>query len=159
MKFYIQSSLEHPYGNCWQTAVACILDVEPGELPSQATYHTSYLNQLNAYLEKHHDKMYTCLHSEYLWRSVLHAYGKHPEGHYCWEGPTVRTPVHGADHVVVARGDKMVWDVHPSGAGLTQVKRWGLIGPIPDDIRAWRGKMREKGDKDVDCVCPKCKGG
>lgn len=158
MKFHTQSNVEVPYGNCWQTAVACILDIDPEVMPSQAKHHERYLNQLNAYLGKHHDLMYTCFHEHY-WRGVLHLYGHHPSGYYCWEGETVRTPVNKSDHVVVACGDKMVWDVHPSRAGLTVVKRWGVLGAIPEEIRTWREKrIEEKGDKDLMCQCPSCGG-
>lgn len=54
-----QSDILH--GNCWQTALACILLVPASELPSQVAIEIDkqyYLNAMNAYLDRHHDMMY-----------------------------------------------------------------------------------------------------
>lgn len=63
MKYFTQSQLA-PHGNCWQTAIACILEVEPDTLPPQSEIDTwphevlggwgMYSNCLQGYLRKHH---------------------------------------------------------------------------------------------------------
>lgn len=156
MFYHVQTSLEVPRGNCWQTCVACILDLPAEALPPQAETERfpRYMNALNAYLEKHHNLMYASI-QEYEWRAILKTYGHHPSGLYMWEGPTIRTPEHGMEHVVVAQGHMMLHDPHPSRAGLTQVKRWGVLGPVPDVVREWRDKRRES-DPELFCPCPAC---
>lgn len=163
MLFHVQTSLEAPRGNCWQTAVACILDLPAEALPAQADVEKfpRYSNTLNAYLERHHNLMYTSL-QPHEWQGVLHLYGHHPSGLYLWEGPTVRTPMNNTEHVVVAQGHMMLHDPHPSKDGLTLVKRWGVLGPIPDNIREWRIKIRDTSEdrafaQDLYCHCPQCK--
>lgn len=135
MKGYTQTHLA-PVGNCWQTAVACILEVDPGELPDQATHDMklvdgkwtgqSYNNVLQAYLRKHHGLAYveTHLPEEALARLSVH-------GHHLITGRTVRTDERGIRHCVVGRDGAVVWDPHPSRAGLTDDLRWSLLVPYP----------------------------
>ena len=124
-------------GNCWQTAVACVLDVDADELPPQVQSDArfSYLNDLNCYLDTHHNGLtYVEVH-----QPAIHALGG-PALHVM-SGPTVRTPTSGVNHVVVARHGEMLWDPHPSRAGLTAIERWGL---------------RAAGHESVNCRCPRC---
>src|SRR4051812_4006403 len=133
MRFLTQSNVSP--GNCWQTCVAMLLDVEAEVLPAQVkevdgkmVSTDRYMNRLNAYLFKHYSLHYVCVHGTEI-NGLLKAYGHPPEGIYTWEGETVRSPVTQCDHVVVAQGDKLLWDPHPSRVGLLEVKRWGLLSP------------------------------
>jgi hypothetical protein len=62
-------------GNCWQTAIACVLDLDPETMPAQCDYEIrttypdgrvtrgpSYNNALQAYLLTHHGLAYHALH-------------------------------------------------------------------------------------------------
>lgn len=147
-----QTSL-HPEGNCWQTCVACILGVEPEELPDQAalervppgeTYGKGYGNALGAYLRDHHGLFYIQQDPH----EVLPFARLREPGYHMLVGPTPRTPETGAFHVVVGRHGEIVWDPHPSHAGLTDVTGWGFLVPFPEKwAKAW---FR------IPCVCPRC---
>lgn len=155
MKEFTQTNTDP--GNCWQTALACILEVEPDLLPDQVALEKAkkdYRNALNAYLEHHHNLVYAEL-EDYQFAGIM----PREPGWHLLGGPTVRTePIRSVHHVVVGRYGEMVWDPHPSRAGLVSVKRWGTLGPLPDRLRAWRREMMAKGGQwDFDCVCPVCK--
>jgi hypothetical protein len=47
-------------------------------------------------------------------------------GYHLMVGTTVWTPVNGRHHAVVARFGEMVWDPHPSRAGLVDCSRAGV---------------------------------
>lgn len=147
-------------GNCWQTCVACILDVDPAEMPCQATIERvtgtdengkvqragSYNNPLQAYLREHH---YLTLAS--IWQPLVGAVRVTVmNGYHLSFGPTVRTPTIGVDHVVVAREGETVWDPHPSRAGLVSVKQWAALVPFPESYNL------EVSRRINACVCPRC---
>jgi hypothetical protein len=155
MKEYTQTNLEP--GNCWQTAVACVLDVNPDELPDQVEFDTSgksYMNALNAYLEAHHGLIYSEI-EDFVTVGLL----PREPGWHVLIGPTVRTkPPKEIHHCIVGHYGVPIWDPHPSRAGLLIVRRWGIIAPLHDRIRTWRKEMMEKGsDWEFACVCRKCK--
>lgn len=142
MKELTQTSLDP--GNCWQTAVACILDVDAEELPSQVAIEAaggSYNNALQAYLAKHHGKGYVAMHVPGEAYEQLRI-----SGYHLMIGATARTPTSGVHHVVVGLDGAMVWDPHPSRAGLTDEISWALITSRP---KAWK----EPRDP---CACPRC---
>jgi hypothetical protein len=155
MKEFTQTDLDP--GNCWQTAVACVLEVEPRALPSQTAVEAqgkAYQNALNAYLEHHHGMLYTELEDYQTLGVTLPDPGWH-----LLVGPTVRTtPERRIHHCVVGHHGAPAWDPHPSRAGLTEVRRWGILCPLHDRLRRWRKEMLEKspGDWDFLCVCPTC---
>lgn len=160
MRYETQNNVDP--GNCWQTAVACIFDLDPNELPPQVElvegkwkWVDRWQNHLNAFLHKHHGLQYRALHETEI-SGLLRIYGHHPYGVYLWEGETVRTDSRRNEHVVVARGDKMIWDPHPSQAGLTKVKRWGIFCPPSPDIKEHWDKLITGGDKDLTCRCATC---
>ncbi len=170
MRQLTQTNLEP--GNCWQTAVACLLDVEAEALPPQSEIesaaktesryagHFSYHNALQRYLQKHHGKSYVELPVWQLAQARV-------SGEHTIVGPTVRTrdELPRINHCVVGVGGEMVWDVHPSRAGLTSMKSFGFLLPTPDDwrtdaehidteLRSWREGRRESiGNL---CCCPVC---
>lgn len=157
MKRYTQTDTEH--GNCWQTAVACVLEVEPGMLPSQVAIEgakQSYWNALNSYLIQHHGLFYSELFDYQL--AGLQTAPDWFGGHHVLCGPTVRTPVNGRNHVVVARFGEAVWDPHPSGAGLTEVHKWGVLGRVQPHQLDRRAVMNDREDPDptMRCLCELC---
>lgn len=149
----------HPRGNCWQYAVACILEVNPAEMPSQFAHYTQqdpesgpaslwslhYSNALNAYLKKHHGLAYVEIISPPEVFAQMRAVGYH-----MLTGRTVRSAAQNDGwHVVVAKDGEMVWDPHPSRAGLTEVMRWAFLTPFP---KTWERQWQNE-----PCVCPRCK--
>jgi hypothetical protein len=168
MKPFTQSNLDP--GNCWQTAIACILGVDPETLPPQHEIEGpaaevlrgwgSYTNVLNAYLAKHHGLIYFEV-QRYQFGGVRPS---RPEHILC--GPTVRTEAHKAagrqqfNHCVVARNGVAVWDVHPSRAGLIGVDSWGVLGDRQPDHDAGLSERRRREDEIYrliwDCLCPVC---
>lgn len=155
MKEFTQTEL-YPRGNCWQTAVACILEVDPNELPSQfnayvakedGSFSLHYHNHLQAYLRKHHGLAYAELHQPQEVISKLSI-----SGYHIITGTTVRSADYGGiRHAVVGLDGKVAWDPHPSRAGLLDEIQWAVLAPFPKSWeRGWGG------DKNP-CVCPKCK--
>jgi len=164
-------------GNCWQTALAILLDLEAEVLPPQAEIeiamkteggryggHFSYLNAIQCYLQKHHGLVYIELPVWQLDQLVIN-------GTHLIVGPTVRTAAAierrapTFNHCVVGIGGTMVWDVHPSRAGLTKDEKYGLLTKPPDDwkktparvegqLKSWREGRRDS-ISDL-CPCPAC---
>jgi hypothetical protein len=156
---------EGEFGSCWQTAVACILEVPAEALPDQhliemtATLrkraqdkgehppeyyagHFSYMNALNAYLAKHHDLAYL---QEYVWHFSTLRFAE-PGFHFAI-GPTSRNSFF---HCVVARHGEQVWDPNPSRAGLTRSESFGWLARLPPaDIDAhWLHRNEDSKERD-----------
>lgn len=152
----------YPGGNCWQTAVACLLEIDPEVMPPQADYDwkvkkadgdtdwgPSYDNALQGYLHEHHDLTYHEMHGPPTLYPLLRI---ESPGWHLLTGRTVRSDQYGGmRHVVVARYGELAWDPHPSRAGLIEEIRWAFLVPYPD---SWR-----KPNAVSECVCPKCKPG
>lgn len=140
-------------GNCWQTGMACLLDVPAETLPDQVAIETagsSYNNALLAYLERHHGLTFARI-------PVWQLPGLRLLGFHLMVGPTVRTTeARPVQHVIVGHEGEGVWDPHPSRAGLTSVVNVEILVPIPDDIRQGRSRMRASGLIDG-CSCPSCR--
>jgi len=106
-------------GNCLQTAIESLLEFEQGTLPAQQDYPLgTYLGPLNGFL-----------------RSCGLVYFEEPPsrrapGWHVLTGPTVRTAQIGTLHSVVACNGRMVWDPHPSRAGLIGTRSWGFLASI-----------------------------
>lgn len=159
MREFTQTTL-HPRGNCWQTAVACVLDLDPEELPSQFDAYTqndpesvgslwslNYGQVLQPYLRKHHGLGYVEILSPPEVFASMRAIGYH-----LLTGRTERSAAQNDSwHVVVAKDGEMIWDPHPSHAGLDEVLRWAFLTPFP---KSW-----ERNFPIDSCVCPKCKAG
>lgn len=146
-------------GNCWQTAVACVLDVDPETLPDQSVCdqldeggrrkEPYFGNVLRAYLRDHHGLTTVRIDPSTV-MSVLTP--KDPDTLYFMSGPTVRTGTPGGapSHIVIAQRGEMVWDTHPSRAGLTKVEYVSFLVPFPPE---W-----DRGSSWNPCVCPACAG-
>lgn len=150
MNRYVQSNVSP--GNCWQTAVACILEVDPAELPDQVAisevktgpFEGSYNNALQKYLQVHHGLVYSCLHG-------YQKDGVTPRGWHMIEGRTVRTDTNGGvQHVIVGHCGEPIWDPHPSGEGLTSVERVSFLTPRREELE--RGEWWNS----VPCLCRSC---
>lgn len=159
MKEFTQTSL-YPKGNCWQTAVACVLEIQPDCLPSQVDAYyedkredgsvvlrMSYNNPLQAYLRKHHGLGYVEFHypQEAFKQFTI-------SGYHIMTGETIRSPEYnGQRHVVVGKDGQVVWDPHPSRAGLTANINFAVLCPFP---AVWEKSWKDADDK---CICPVCK--
>lgn len=158
MREHTQSNIDP--GNCWQTAVACLLDVEPTELPDQTLFDRRevqpdgsfryvgpyYNSALNAYLREHHGLGYVELHYPPELYTALQV--REP-GLHLMTGRTVRSTTNGNQrHIVVARFGELLWDPHPSRAGLLGDVNYAFLIPYP---QVWR--QADGGS----CVCPACK--
>ena len=158
MKRFTQTNLSP--GNCWQTSIACILNVDPATLPDQIKIESNttkkmfYSNALNDYLELHHNLVY---YEIYEWQFPGLRIAK--PGWHTIVGTSVRTPTNNIWHCVVGRYGKIAWDPHPSRAGLVEVKHWGVIGAMTNshrENRAWRREIECKNGLFVGCLCPIC---
>ena len=154
------------FGSCWQTAVACVLDLPVDTLPDQhviemaATLrkraqdagektpppyyagHFSYGNALNAYLARHHDLSYL---QENAWRFSCLQF-REPGWHFAI-GPTSRNSFL---HCVVARYGEQAWDPNPSRAGLTRIDSFGWLAALPRDYDEARSYHRNEDSKKRD---------
>ena len=146
---YTQTNLSP--GNCWQTCIASILEVDPLHLPDQATIdangkHASadYTNALGSYLRKHHGLIYIQIPCWHVAGSL------NLSGYHLIIGETVRTPENNRRHVVVGLDGKWCWDPHPSRKFLTKMLSYGILVP----------RLNIPGIEDLyadECICPRCK--
>jgi len=179
MKQLTQTNLEP--GNCWQTCIAMLLDIDPDSMPPQEKFaekrnsteprfpyfgHFSYSNALNAYLMKHHGLVYFEIDP---WKLAVLPPIK---GLHLISGETVRTPINKSDHVVMGSDGEMVWDPHPSRAGLTKIKFFEFLAAPNESIRKmWLEEGPERDRKEIAralidpakpafishlCCCPSC---
>jgi hypothetical protein len=136
-------------GNCLQTAIACILDLDPEVMPDQVTSE-DYYRVLNAYLKTHHGKLYVRLGKWYM-GALEH---KAP-GYHLINGFTVRSSTNGGKtHSVVGRYGEMIWDPHPSRDGLIDVMDIGIIMPFPEKDEEYQRIWSM-----YSCECPACVAG
>jgi hypothetical protein len=146
-------------GNCWQTSVACLLDVDPIKLPPQPhydyripgeeekddTFGPSFGNALGLYLRRHHGLFYLEIDASSA-KDVLI-----PIGYHMLTGRTVRSHVNrGMRHVVVGYRGRMIWDPHPSRAGLTDKVRLATLIPFPPEYAEYWDRRPDP------CECPEC---
>lgn len=157
MRRLTQTSL-YPNGNCFQTAVACVLDVDLDAVPAQAKhdhkwtdaagethYGPHFQNSLGLYLRKHHGLIYF----EADMTTAMYAFA--PRGVHFLSGKTVRSGAQGGcTHIVVAEHGEMIWDPHPSRAGLVGPVKFSALVPFPPEYEEhWDRNPRP-------CVCPRC---
>jgi len=161
MKEFTQTNLSP--GNCWQTCIASLLDVDPESLPPQERYDwrvfqdgkpdrfgPGYYGDLQAYLRTHHGLAYMEIRQpEELWTAISVA----PDRRHMMTGHTVRSATNGGRrHVVVARGLEVIWDPHPSRAGLLEDGERGMAFLVPYP-KLWT-KNADRGE--TSCACPAC---
>lgn len=147
-------------GNCLQTCVAGLLDLDPEEIPWQevcdlhetrpdgrrgrAIATPSYRGRIETYLHKHHRLQWVEL---YVPSEALPLLRVADPGWHFMSGPTVRSEaLGGATHICIARYGQVVWDPHPSRAGLLNGARWSFLVPAPGFHPGYREP----------CMCPAC---
>lgn len=157
MRQQTQSNLDP--GNCWQTAIACVLNVPAADLPDQVAIEAAkqfYKNAVNAFIFVHLGPRI------YVDTDELTTPGVRPIGYHVIIGPTVRTEAQRAagrehfHHAIVGLDGDPFWDPHPSRAGLLSTHIWGVVVPLPAHAIEWRKKRMAEGS--MLCVCPKCVG-
>jgi hypothetical protein len=173
MRFHTQTEINP--GNCWQTALACILDEEAEALPPQAEIEgwkwgdngsASYWNIIRTYLLTHHGLVY------YEVCSYARACVRPRRNEWLLIGETIRTGRHRINrgrhilHCIVAYdGGARTWDVHPSRDGLTTVERLGAVGDAQAETLRQHEEQVEKNKALFDdenntsflqdvCLCP-----
>ncbi len=119
-------------GNCFATAIACILDLDVLDVPNFCgdywTHDGEWFRQTNKWLASRGLRYIEFSFGD--WVALDHGL---PDVHTIVAGPGPR----GCDHCVVWLGDAMVHDPHPSGAGLLENKTVGFFVPL-DPARALR---------------------
>ena len=158
---YTQTSLVP--GNCWQTAIASVLEIPPERLPDQTVcdlwdkpnpdesgtwkrLEPFYSNELGAYLKKHHGLAYVNLQPHFMG-----AVDVKPPGIHFMSGKTVRTKLSKENHVVIAKYGELLWDPHPSREGLIEIIYWAFLIPYPKEWSKYS-------TKEPVCHCPECGG-
>jgi hypothetical protein len=114
-------------GNCFATAIACILEIALDEIPNFCAYE-DWFERANQWLNE---------------RGLCYLeFGIGTEQEF-WAGFTgycilVGDSPRGCKHAVVGYKAKMVHDPHPSGEGLVTTDRIGFFIPIQPKIEAKR---------------------
>jgi hypothetical protein len=147
-------------GNCWQTCVAMLLDVDPATMPQQFGERTGpididpaakdarpyFTDALQRYLRKHHNLAYVEVHGP----GELHQFivPRDRQAPHMMTGRTARSDsLNGVRHVVVARAGELLWDPHPTHLGLTEELRYAFLVPWPKSWTQYGGEP---------CICPAC---
>ena len=119
-------------GDCWATAMECVLRVPVGTLPRWEVDQCwgDHWYQVAAYLFHHHGLTTQRVNAELLAGRVQ------AEGYHLASGPSPRAtadaPIY---HAVVALAGEVVHDPHPSRSGVLRVEEWEFLVPVPD---RWR---------------------
>lgn len=113
---------EGVFGDCYRTAIACLLDLPPEDVP----HHHRVLegNEQRALMDEWLEPRGLRL-VLFAWpcqvTDILEVMGVvNPDAHYLVSGQSPR----GTDHTVVAKGGEIIHDPHPEGGGL--------VGPCSD---------------------------
>ena len=107
------------YGDCQRTAIACLLDKLPEDVPNFGVHFMDaekFDAAMNDYLSSQGLAQFTVAYDGSVGiKAVLDAIGQMNGRHYYMlSGQSER----GVNHVVVCRGNKIIHDPHPSSAGL-----------------------------------------
>lgn len=126
-KQYIDHDPENGYwGDCYRTAIGCLLDIHPLEIPHFAHGDTTAVQGsvkgeawLNSIGWSQVDVVFTCTLDE-----VLNYMDQvNPTVYYMLSGSSPR----GFNHTAIACGGDVVWDPSHSGAGITGPMNSGQI--------------------------------
>ena len=147
MKFHTQTILHDPenglWGNCFQTALACVLDMEVEEVPHFYDQGNTSIDPIQKWLLQFNLCLVTIGHAkDHDWfaesglTEVVTISG----------GPSPRYDGK-VDHCVVARGGRMLHDPHPSRDGVPEfTHHWFLAAVSP----AWTKKWKEIRDSTLE---------
>lgn len=105
-------------GDCLMTAVACVLEIDPGELPELSVGRAA--------------QWYSILHDAlgargYRFVELRNDPPVCPAGYAIAIGPSART---GGNHACVALDGDVVHDPHPSDEGLARIDDWIMFVPF-----------------------------
>lgn len=137
MKFHKQLNFHKPdegvYGDCQRTVLACLLDKDsPEEVPNFAE---KYFNDLDGWRRSISDYLATqgyCL-VEYAFNCDLETLLNIHKDEYCDLYYLVSgTSKNGCDHVVIAKGNQIIWDPAKDDSGI--------VGPGSDGLH-WVGHL------------------
>ena len=103
-------------GDCYRTCIACILDMDPGDVPNFVElYDRDFGRMASQWMrETGHINIVSVLDWS-LGEVLEYNESMHWGIHYILIGGTDRD----TNHAVVARGGTVVHDPHPAGSGLT----------------------------------------
>ncbi|CCH01266.1 hypothetical protein FAES_3257 [Fibrella aestuarina BUZ 2] len=126
MKFYHQTRLHQPdlgiNGNCFPTALACLLDLDSPEAAPQ--FQELFDDPDQNWFAMMQDWLY-----ELGWEFIT-VYKHRSNGQpYLVSGDTER----GTYHVCIYQDGKLLHDPHPSGAGLINVKEIQMLIPVSNE--------------------------
>lgn len=115
MRFNTQTILHNPreglVGDCWRTCIACLLDMEPSEVPHFAALDGNWWANTQAWLMQRGLALY-----QYAYMDDFEAQGI-SGCHHIITGPSPRDPEN-VRHSVIGMDGQVFWDPHPSRAGL-----------------------------------------
>lgn len=135
MRFQKQAFKHDPangvFGDCQRTVLACMLDLDRDSVPNFGIHMgnvPAWHKMLDGWLES---KGYVLVETPFQGDSVeavLYSQSNRPNLHYLFSGSSAN----GTNHVVIARGDKIVWD--------TAIDNSGIVGP-DDQGYYWVGHL------------------
>jgi hypothetical protein len=135
------------YGNCVQASVASLLFLPLEAVPA--------FHEANGNAGMFWESLTRFLNSQgYELQSKYPSHGQrpaHPDGLHLVSGPTERSASGSGDHMVIYRGKELVFDPHPSHAGLTDVSAVYLLLPLdPAEFKRERILASEDKEPGVD---------
>lgn len=119
------------HGNCWQYAIAAVLQLTPSEVPDFLGVAIEEGGDMNEHTQRWlNERGHMLINVGLRWSLV---YSKDTGFTLPWLacGPTPRSQRIGQLHVVVMEGWEMVYDPHPDNSGLTAITDSYLVLPIP----------------------------
>lgn len=121
---------EEVNGDCWATAIECILDLPLGTLPrwEAGRAGSSYRQDVMVYLAHHQGVWSHTVQATFF--SVLR-----PVGLHLINGGSPRFASIG--HCVVGDRGVRIHDPHPDRTFLDGEKEWQFFAPIPEEARSW----------------------
>lgn len=112
-------------GNCLQAAFASLLELPIDDVPHFVAMEDCW-GAIQEWFRERYNAFYLVVEADqqgldwYLWHA----------GHYIVTGTSPR----GLQHAVIGEKGEIVFDPHPSRAGLTDIKRYGFIVPLDPKI-------------------------
>lgn len=128
LKDWTKSNKES-HGNCWQYAIAAVLQLPPSEVPDFLGEALESESDMDGITQKWLNERGFVLAntSSRIWFPHSEDMPKIP---WLACGPSPRSKALHQHHVVVMIGNEMVYDPHPDGTGLTAIMDNYIIFPI-----------------------------
>lgn len=106
------------HGDCMRTVIACLLDLQPQDVPHflhDGCDGGVFMERIDAYLESKGLALVGVPFSDTPDKVMEAMTYNNPNITYMISGQSAR----GVNHVVIARNGEILWDPHPSNAGLS----------------------------------------